>query len=117
VHEAVELERLFIAHFWCVGLFTDDMLMKEKIWNIVLQKDSVLLSPSLVKRFFFLEQKSSRLYICFHIAISSLKVSHVVMGSVGHLLQLVFSVGPKTAGGRLCCSYRAGGGDCFTASN
>jgi hypothetical protein len=53
VHKAVELERLFIAHFWCVGLFTDDVLMKEKIWNIVLQKDSVLLSPSLVKRFFF----------------------------------------------------------------
>jgi hypothetical protein len=77
--------------------------MKEKIWNIVLQKDSVLLSPSLVKR--------------FHIAISSLEVSHVVMGSAGHLLQLVFSVGPKTAGRRLCCSYRAGGGDCSTASN
>jgi hypothetical protein len=52
VHK-VELERLFIAHFWCVGLFTDDMLIKEKIWNIVLQKDSVLLSPSLVKRIFF----------------------------------------------------------------
>jgi hypothetical protein len=116
VHKAVELERLFIAQFSCVGLFTDDMLMKEKIWNIVLQKDSVLLSPSLVKSLFF-KQKSSRLYICFHIAISSLKVSHVVMGSAGHLLQLVFSVGPKTAGGRLCCSYRAGGGDCSTASN
>ncbi len=36
VQKAMELEGLFIIHFWCVGFFTDDMLMKEKIWNIVL---------------------------------------------------------------------------------
>jgi len=40
-----------------------------------------------------------------------------MLGNVGHLLQLVFSVGPKTTGGGLCCSYGAGGGDHSTTSN
>jgi hypothetical protein len=44
---------LLVAKIAAVDVGSDDVLMKEKIWNIVLQKDSVLLSPSLVKRFFF----------------------------------------------------------------
>jgi hypothetical protein len=40
-----------------------------------------------------------------------------MLGSVGHLLHLVFSIGPKTTGGKLCYSYRAGGGDRSTTSN
>jgi hypothetical protein len=44
-------------------LFTNDMLVKEKIWNFILS--------------FFSKKKSSRLYICFHIAIFFLKGSHV----------------------------------------
>jgi hypothetical protein len=40
-----------------------------------------------------------------------------MLGSVGHLLQLVFSVGPKIIGGRLCCFYRVGGGDHSTTFN
>jgi hypothetical protein len=75
--------------------------------HCVVERFSVTLSFS-GKKIFFL-QKSLRLYICFHIDIFSLKVN--MLGSVGHLLQSVFFVGPKTIGGRLCCSYKVGGGD------
>jgi hypothetical protein len=40
-----------------------------------------------------------------------------MLGSVSHLLQLVFSVGPKIIGGKLCCCYRVGGGGHSTSSN
>jgi hypothetical protein len=41
----------------------------------------------------------------------SLVSRSAMLGSAGHLWQLVFFVGPKIVGGRLCCSYRVDGGD------
>ncbi len=40
-----------------------------------------------------------------------------MLGSASHLLQLVFVVGPKTIGGRLCYFYKVSGGDHSTTSN
>jgi hypothetical protein len=40
-----------------------------------------------------------------------------MLGSAGHLLQLVFFISPKTTSGRLCCFYKDSGGDHSTTSN
>jgi hypothetical protein len=69
----------------------------------------MLFSPFVVKR---------NIQDCtFVFTLLSLLSRPTMLGNAGHLLQLVFFIGPKITGGRLCCFYRAGGSDHSTTSN
>jgi hypothetical protein len=59
---------------------------------------------------FFLKNKNPKDY-SFVFTLLSFFVKPTMLGSVGQQLQLVFFIGSKTIGGRLCCSYRNGGGN------
>jgi hypothetical protein len=74
--------------------------------HCVVERFSVTLSFS--GKFFFNKNPQDCTFVCTLLSIFS---RPSMLGNVGHMLQLVFFVGPKTISGRLCCSYRANGSD------